>query len=168
MEIEYSLFRGDEAGKCSCALPRLWVCSGFQLRPPRQWNGLQSQTGDARSAPAGAGLYPRAGRSSEVAHLQFGPNTRETGKRFFVEKNKSNVLERGRLLEVPGNFAQHDIGTLTQRKFGNSRAYSWKGNGLQPFLRCDAERVCGGAAQRMRGRFSAKLHAGCVYHIARL
>src|SRR6202035_5210020 len=71
MEIECFLFREDEAGKCSCALPRLWVCSGFRLRPPLQWNELRSQKGDARSAPAGAGLYPRVGRSLGVAHLKL-------------------------------------------------------------------------------------------------
>ena len=146
-----------------------WFVTDFIFTPFSSGTSCQSQKGDARNAPAGVGLHPREIAhwecQFEVARLAVRSKHSETCQRLLVEKNKSNFLERGRLLEMPRTFTATDLGTLTQRKFSHPRAYSGKGNGLQPFLRGDAERVGGEVARNCSRTFFRQ--AACWRRVSR-
>src|SRR5277367_228745 len=77
-----------------------------------------------------------------------------------------DLLKRGSGLQMAGDFVQHDGCTLVHWEPGDSGAHCRKGNRFQAAFRSDTQGMRDGTAQRLRGRFAAKLHTRSVNHVA--
>src|SRR5208282_4313813 len=105
---------------------------------------------------------------SRALGLEFAEGLLKGGKRFLVEENEVNFLERRGTFEMLRRLAQHDFGALAKRESGDARSHRGERDRLQPVLSGDAKRMRRRAPQRLRRSLTAKLHARRVDHVAGL